>query len=242
MDRHGSVAVPIDAPPIRETFWSMKRCGLYVRCSTDHQTVENQITILTEVAERSGWTIVRVFEDQGISGAKGRDKRPGFDALLKAIHRREIDMAAAFAVDRLGRSLTDLVAFLNDIQASGCDLYLHQQAVDTSSPSGRMMFGLLAVFSEFERALIRSRVISGIERARAKRRRVRSAQFVARPCGEGREGPEGRSEHQGGSANDRHLDGLRPAHQTLHAHGQRRPSGERFLLTSGTVVRGRSRR
>ena len=146
----------------------MKRAGLYVRCSTDHQSVENQIRILTEVAERSGWTIVRVFEDQGISGAKSRDQRPGFDALLKAIHRREIDMAAAFAVDRLGRSLTDLVAFLNDIQASGCDLYLHQQAVDTSSPSGRMMFGLLAVFSEFERALIRSRVISGMERARAK--------------------------------------------------------------------------
>ena len=146
----------------------MKRCGLYVRCSTDHQTVENQIRILTEVAERSGWTIVRVFEDQGVSGAKGRDQRPGFDALLKAIHRREVDIVAAYAVDRLGRSLTDLVAFLNDIQASGCDLYLHQQAVDTSTPSGRMMFGLLAVFSEFERALIRSRVISGIERARAK--------------------------------------------------------------------------
>lgn len=146
----------------------MKRCGLYVRCSTDHQTVENQIRILTEVAERSGWTIVRVFEDQGISGAKGRDQRPGFNALLKAIHRREVDIVAAYAVDRLGRSLTDLVAFLNDIQASGCDLYLHQQAVDTSTPSGRMMFGLLAVFSEFERALIRSRVVSGIERARAK--------------------------------------------------------------------------
>jgi len=146
----------------------MKRAGLYVRCSTDQQTVENQVRILTEVAQRSGWTIVRVFEDQGISGAKGRDQRPGFDALLKAIHRREIDICASYAVDRLGRSLTDLVAFLNDIQASGCDLYLHQQAVDTSTPSGRMMFGLLAVFSEFERALIRSRVISGIERARAK--------------------------------------------------------------------------
>ena len=146
----------------------MKRAGIYLRVSTDQQTTENQLRILTEVAERSGWTIVRVFEDQGISGAKGRDKRPGFDALLKAIHRREIDIAAAYAVDRLGRSLTDLVAFLNDIQASACDLYIHQQAVDTSTPSGRMMFGLLAVFSEFERALIRSRVISGIERARAK--------------------------------------------------------------------------
>lgn len=146
----------------------MKRCGLYVRCSTDHQTVENQIAVLTQVAERSGWAIVRVFEDQGISGAKSRDQRPGFDALLKAIHRREIDIAAAYAVDRLGRSLTDLVAFLNDVQAARCDLYIHQQSLDTSTPSGRMMFGLLAVFSEFERALIRSRVVAGIERARAK--------------------------------------------------------------------------
>ena len=99
----------IDGPPIRETFWSMKRAGIYLRVSTDQQTTENQLRILTEVAERSGWTIVRVFEDQGISGAKGRDKRPGYDALLTAVHRREVDVVAAYAVDRLGRSLTDLV-------------------------------------------------------------------------------------------------------------------------------------
>ena len=146
----------------------MKRAGLYVRCSTDQQTVENQIRILTEVAERAGWTIVRVFEDQAISGAKGRNQRPGYDALLKAIHRREIDICAAYAVDRLGRSLTDLVAFLSDIQARGCDLYLHQQSVDTSTPSGRMLFQMLAVFSEFERELIRGRVRAGVARARAK--------------------------------------------------------------------------
>lgn len=146
----------------------MKRCGLYVRCSTDQQTVENQIRILTEVAERAGWTIVRVFEDQAISGAKGRDQRPGYDALLKAVHRREIDIVGAYAVDRLGRSLSDLVAFLSDIQARGCDLYLHQQSVDTSTPSGRMLFQMLAVFSEFERELIRGRVRAGIARARAK--------------------------------------------------------------------------
>lgn len=146
----------------------MKRAGLYVRCSTDQQTVENQVRILTEVAQRSGWTIVRVFEDQGISGAKGRDQRPGFDALLKAIHRREIDICASYAVDRLGRSLSDLVAFLSDIQARGCDLYLHQQSVDTSTPSGRMLFQMLAVFSEFERELIRGRVRAGVARARAK--------------------------------------------------------------------------
>ncbi|WP_453976637.1 recombinase family protein [Brevundimonas sp. Marseille-Q4549] len=146
----------------------MKRCGIYLRVSTDQQTTENQFRILQEVAERSGWTIVQVFEDAGISGAKGRDQRPGYDALLKAVHRREINMVAAFAVDRLGRSLPDLVAFLSDIQARGCDLYLHQQAVDTSTPSGRMLFGLLSVFSEFERELVRARVNAGLDRARSK--------------------------------------------------------------------------
>lgn len=158
----------LDAPTIHEIVSEMKRAGLYLRVSTDQQTTENQRRILMEVAERSGWTVVEVFEDAGFSGAKSRDKRPAFDALLKAIHRREIDMVAAFAVDRLGRSLPDLVSFLNDIQARGCDLYLHQQAVDTSTPSGRMLFQMLAVFSEFERAIITSRINAGLARARAR--------------------------------------------------------------------------
>ena len=145
----------------------MKRAAFYLRVSQDSQTTENQLRILQEVAERSGWTVVEVFEDQGISGAKGRDKRPGYDALMKAVHRREISMVAAFAVDRLGRSLPDLVAFLSDIQARGCDLYLHQQAVDTSTPSGRMLFQMLAVFAEFERSIITSRINAGLARARA---------------------------------------------------------------------------
>lgn len=146
----------------------MKRAGIYLRVSQDSQTTENQFRILREVAERSGWTIVQVFEDAGVSGAKGRDQRPGYDALMKAVHRREVDMVAAFAVDRLGRSLPDLVAFLSDIQARGCDLYLHQQNVDTSTPSGRMLFQMLAVFAEFERAIITTRINPGLDRARAK--------------------------------------------------------------------------
>lgn len=146
----------------------MKRAGIYLRVSTDQQTTENQLRVLNEVAERAGWTIVAVFEDAGVSGAKGRDKRPGYDALLKAISRREIDIAAAWSVDRLGRSLPDLVAFLSDIQNRGCDLYLHQQAVDTSTPSGRMLFQMLAVFAEFERAIITSRITAGLDRAREK--------------------------------------------------------------------------
>lgn len=146
----------------------MKRAALYLRVSTDQQTTENQLLVLQEVAQRSGWSVVATFEDAGISGAKGRDKRPGYDALLKAISRREVDIVAAWSVDRLGRSLPDLVAFLSDIQARGCDLYLHQQAVDTSTPSGRMLFQMLGVFAEFERAIITTRINAGLDRARAK--------------------------------------------------------------------------
>jgi len=144
-----------------------KRVALYIRVSTDGQTTDNQRRELEAVAVRSGWQVVAVYEDAGISGAKGRDQRPGFDKLLKAVARREVDMVAAWSVDRLGRSLQDLVGFLSDLRAKGCDLYLHQQALDTSTPSGRAMFGMLSVFSEFERAMIRDRVNSGLARAKA---------------------------------------------------------------------------
>ena len=146
----------------------MKRAALYLRVSTDQQTTENQLLVLQEVALRSGWSVVATFEDAGISGAKGRDKRPGYDALLKAISRREVDIVAAWSVDRLGRSLQDLVSFLADIQAKGCDLYLHQQAVDSSTPSGRALFQLSGVFAEFERELIKTRINAGLDRARSK--------------------------------------------------------------------------
>ena len=150
----------------------MKRAALYVRVSQDSQTVENQLLVLNEVAQRSGWTIVHTFSDEGVSGAKGRDRRPGYDALLKAVARHEVQIVAAWSVDRLGRSLPDLVAFLSDIQAKGCDLYLHQQAIDTSTPSGRMLFQMLGVFAEFERAIITSRIKAAHDRCRVKGVRI----------------------------------------------------------------------
>jgi DNA invertase Pin-like site-specific DNA recombinase len=150
-----------------------KRVALYARVSTDkNQTVENQLRELQEVAVRLGWTVVAVYTDEGISGSKGRDKRPGYDALLKGVARREFDLIAAWSVCRLGRSLPDLVAFLGDVQAKGVDLYLHVQGLDTSTPSGRMMFQMLGVFAEFERSMIRERVLAGVARSRAKGTRL----------------------------------------------------------------------
>jgi DNA invertase Pin-like site-specific DNA recombinase len=151
-----------------------RRAALYVRVSTSDrgQTVENQLQPLQEAAGRFGWTVVAVYRDEGISGAKGRDKRPGLDALLKGVARRDFDLVAAWSVCRLGRSLVDLVSLLGELQVRGVDLYLHQQALDTSTPSGRALFGMLGVFSEFERAMIRDRVLAGLDRARTSGKRL----------------------------------------------------------------------
>lgn len=142
-----------------------RRVAFYLRVSTaDGQTTENQRRHLDEVAQRLGWTVVAVFSDEGISGTKGRDHRPGLDALMRGVARKEFDLVAAWAVDRLGRSLPDLVGLLSELQARSVDLFLHQQALDTTTPSGRMLFQLLAVFSEFERAMIVARVRAGLQR------------------------------------------------------------------------------
>jgi len=156
-----------------------KRVAFYVRVSTDGQTVENQLGELHAVASRHGWQVIKIYADRGISGTKGREGRPEFDKLLKAITRREVDMVAAWSVDRLGRSLKDLVSLLSDLQAKGVDLFLFQQGLDTSTPSGRAMFQMLGVFSEFEAAMIRERVRTGV--ARAKRNGTKSGKPIGRP-------------------------------------------------------------
>src|SRR5271156_4849765 len=149
-----------------------KRIALYLRVSTTEQTVENQQRELEAVADRHGWNVVAVFTDAGVSGAKGRDKRPGYDRLCRGIARREFDKVAAWSVDRLGRSLQELVVFLGELHAKRVDLYLHQQGLDTGTPAGKAMFQMMGVFAEFERAMIVERVKSGLARARAQGKRL----------------------------------------------------------------------
>ena len=151
------------------------RVALYARVSTDGQSVNAQLAELHEIADRRGWEIAHEYADKGISGAKGRDQRPALDAMLKAATRREFDMVAAWSVDRLGRSLQHLVNGLSDLQAADVGLYLHKQGLDTSTPSGRALFGMLGVFAEFERELIRERVNAGLKHARSERHQEREA-------------------------------------------------------------------
>ena len=144
-----------------------KRVALYLRVSTDGQTTDNQHNELLTFVERAGWQVTHTFEDHAISGAKGRDKRPGLDAMLRAATRREFDTLLVWSVDRIGRSLVDLISTLNTLREANRDLFILRQNVDTASPTGKMMFQLLGVFAEFEREMIRERTIAGMQRARA---------------------------------------------------------------------------
>jgi DNA invertase Pin-like site-specific DNA recombinase len=150
----------------------MKRAAIYVRVSTVDQKTANQERQLRETARRAGYKIVKVYKDHGVSGAKGRDKRPEFDALCRDAAKREFEVIMVWSVDRLGRSLQDLVAFLSEIRSLNIDLFLYQQGLDTRTPSGKAMFQMLGVFAEFERCIISERVRSGMARAKSDGKRL----------------------------------------------------------------------
>jgi DNA invertase Pin-like site-specific DNA recombinase len=159
-----------------------RRVGLYLRVSTQDkgQTVDNQELALREaIAARPDWEIADRFTDSGVSGRKGREQRPGFDCLMKAVAKRKIDVVAAWSVDRLGRSLKDLVDFLGELKSLHCDLYLAKQTVDTTTPAGRALFQMLGVFAEFEAAIIQDRIHAGI--ARARDQGTKSGKPIGRP-------------------------------------------------------------
>jgi len=149
-----------------------KRAAIYVRGSTDKQTIENQVAALRQIAERRGWQVVEQYHDAGISGSKGRDGRPGLDQMLKDASRRKFDVVMAWAIDRLGRSLIDLLGTIQTLEASGVDLYLDQQSIDTTTPAGKLMFQVCGAFGEFERSMIRQRINAGLS---APKRRASSS-------------------------------------------------------------------
>ena len=145
----------------------MKRAVIYLRVSKQEQNIENQRVELERVAAAKGWRIVGTFKDEGVSGAFGREVRAQYDAMLKQGVQAKYDVVLAWDVSRLSRSLSDLISTLDELQACGIDLYLHQQAVDTTTPSGKAMFQMCGVFAEFERGMLSERVRTGLHRAKA---------------------------------------------------------------------------
>jgi DNA invertase Pin-like site-specific DNA recombinase len=145
-----------------------KRAALYLRVSTDEQSTENQRLALEAIAAQRGWSVVATYDDNGISGAKGRNQRPGLDTLVKDATRGRFNVVMVWSMDRLSRSLAGLIDTLRALEAANVDLYLDQQAIDTTTPAGRMFFHITGAFAEFEHDMIRSRVNAGLARARAR--------------------------------------------------------------------------
>jgi DNA invertase Pin-like site-specific DNA recombinase len=133
------------------------------------QSPDNQLVALRSFAEARGWMVTE-FVDHGISGAK--DRRPGLDALLAAVRARKVDVVACIKLDRLARSTRHLVTLAGDLEALGVDLIVLDQSIDTTTPSGRLLFHMLAAIAEFERDLIRDRVMAGLRRAKAQGRHL----------------------------------------------------------------------
>jgi len=144
----------------------MKRAVLYLRVSKQEQTIENQRIELERVAKAKGWKVIATFKDEGVSGAFGREVRAQYDLMLKQGVQAKFDVVLAWDVSRLSRSLVDLVTTLDELHACGIDLYLHQQAIDTTTPAGKAMFQMCGVFAEFERGILSERVKAGLNRAR----------------------------------------------------------------------------
>src|ERR1700692_3858886 len=142
------------------------RAAIYLRVSRDSQTTENQRIVLTRLGERRGFEIVHQYEDQGISGGKGRDKRPAFDQMLKDAMRRRFDVLLVWSMDRLGRSVLHVAQAMAELDAAGVALISEQQGIDGTGPFGRAMMQMATVFAELERSMIRSRVMAGLDRVR----------------------------------------------------------------------------
>ena len=149
-----------------------KRVAFYLRVSTGSQTVENQRRELAAAAEQRGWTVIDLYSDNGVSGAKGRDRRPAFDRMCKDAVAGKFDIVAAWSVDRLGRSVLHLAQFVEDLRGAGVGLFLLKQGIDSETPTGRAMLGMCSVFAELEREIIRERIHSGLARAKAKGKKL----------------------------------------------------------------------
>lgn len=156
-----------------------KRVAIYLRVSTSEQTTDNQRRELESIAERCGWEVVEVYEDHGISGAKGRDKRPAMDKLMTDATRHRFDLVAAWSIDRMGRSVHTVSAVMAELEALGIGQYYQQQAIDTTTPSGKAMVQMCLVFAEFERGMMQERINAGIARARANG--TKSGKPIGRP-------------------------------------------------------------
>jgi DNA invertase Pin-like site-specific DNA recombinase len=155
-------------------------CALYARVSTNDQTCENQLRELRQYVQARGWSAVE-YIDQGVSGAK--DRRPALDQLTADVRRHKVQAVVCWRLDRLGRNLRHLVLLLDEWQVRGVPFVTLGEGIDTSTPAGRLVAGVLGSIAEFERARMQERIHAGLARARAQGKRLGRPRTVALPPG-----------------------------------------------------------
>jgi len=142
----------------------MKSVAIYARVSTDKQKVDLQLDELRQFAVRSHWTIHQEYIDQNFTGAN--TKRPAFQAMMAAARKRKFNLLLVWKLDRLSRSLKDLIVTLDDLNHYGVDFVSYDNNLDTSTPTGKLVFQIVGAVAEFEKEIIRERVIAGLAAAR----------------------------------------------------------------------------
>jgi DNA invertase Pin-like site-specific DNA recombinase len=147
-----------------------KTVAIYARVSTDRQSTESQLHALHEFIEKRSWTISKEYIDEGYTGSN--TKRPAFNEMMADAKRREFDVLLVYKLDRLSRSLKDLITTLDDLQSLGIDFISYDNGLDTTTPTGRLLFHVVGAVAEFEKGIIRERVKAGLENARRKGRRL----------------------------------------------------------------------
>lgn len=147
-----------------------KAVAIYARVSTDRQTVDMQIHELKEYVKRRGWNLYREFIDQGYSGSD--TKRPAFQDMMNEAKKRKFDVLLVWKLDRLSRSMKDLVMVLNELGGLGIDFVSYDNNLDTSTPTGKLVFHVIGAVAEFEKDIIKERVKAGLENARRKGKKL----------------------------------------------------------------------
>jgi len=147
-----------------------KRVGIYCRVSTKDQNPENQLLDLRKYCNARGWKIAGEFTDLGYSGSK--ENRPQLDAVMNLARKRKIDLLLVWRFDRFARSLPHLIRVLEELKSRGVEFVSYQENIDTSTPQGRMFFGIVGSIAEFERSIIVERILAGLRRAKEKGKRL----------------------------------------------------------------------
>ena len=148
----------------------MKRIAIYARVSTDRQSTESQLNALREYASKRAWAISKEYIDEGYTGSN--TKRPAFNAMMADARKRKFDVLLVYKLDRLSRSLKDLITTLDDLKSMGIDFISYDNGLDTTTPTGRLIFNVVGAVAEFEKDIIRERVRAGLENAKRKGKRL----------------------------------------------------------------------